>query len=220
MLFGHLQPNCSDDRNQAPPPARSANRTRLPAASTGCAGSGIRGCGCAPLPRRSPGSAAAARLRSSPRAACARPPGRIARRSPRARRRRGSVSDSWWCVMAGGGAVPRPLCFRQTRVFRIGASGRSKCPLGGRKPGLFGVARSGDKFRRFHDGWGGYLSFVPVECDAVGQRELPSTTSLETRRLMFRRHRIWAARRRSRLSRACTGVWASAGARPQDVSDA
>ena len=77
MLFGHLQPNCADDRNQAPPPARSARRTRLPEASTGSAGPGTRGCGCAPRLRRSPSSAAEARLRSSSRVACARPPRRI-----------------------------------------------------------------------------------------------------------------------------------------------
>jgi hypothetical protein len=117
--------------------------------------------------------------------------------------------------IAGGGAVPRPLCFRQTRVFRIGASGRSKCPLGGRKPGLFGVARSGDKFRRFHDGWGGYFSFVPVERDAVGQWELPPTSSPTNRRLMFRWLRRKAARRRTRPSLAHLGGGPLFGAMPQ-----
>jgi hypothetical protein len=108
----------------------------------------------------------------------------------------------------------------ETLVFRIGGSGGSKYPLGGQKRGLFSVARTGHKFRRFHDGRGGCFSFVPVERDAVGQWELQPTSSPWNRRLMFGRHRRKAVRRRTRLSRACTGVWASAGAMPQDDSDA
>ena len=111
--------------------------------------------------------------------------------------------------------MPLPLYFRHGNA---GLPNRGnwgpQCPLGGQKRGLFGVARTGDKFRRSHDGrgGGGYFSFLPVERDAVGQRELPSPISLETRRLMLWRQRIWArfSRGMAPRNRRCVAMfWCS-----------
>jgi hypothetical protein len=133
-----------------------------------------------------------------------------ARRSPRARRRRGSVSGSWWCVMAGGGSGASTLVFppwkRGSSESGEVAGQNARWEAGNAVCSAWrGLATN---LAGFMMGGGGYFSFVPMERDAVGQWELQPTSSPTNRRLMFGRHRRKAARRWSRLSRACTGVWA------------
>jgi hypothetical protein len=55
-------------------------------------------------------------------------------------------------------------------------------------------------------GGGGDFSLFRVESHQVGQWELQPTSSPAIRRLLFRRLRRKAVRRRTRLSRARTGV--------------
>ncbi len=84
-------------------------------ASTGCAASGFRGCGCAPPRRRPPGITVAACLRPSPRAPCARHP------------RRGGLWSWSSCLRwarVGGARLDPSMSAAKTRVLRLLCGGR------------------------------------------------------------------------------------------------